>query len=97
MAIKVRPADTRFGPTLMGRILPGPINNRIEYGYLKKNPKRVRVFVIPGLNLNLNLDPTRLSIKLPKTLLPLIFHTQPSHSPSISLTASLSSPSLTHD
>ena len=31
--------------------------------------------------------------KLTKTLAPLIFHTQP---PSISLTASLSSPSLTH-
>ena len=95
MAIKVQPADTQFGPTLMGRILPGPINNRIGYGYLKKNPKRVWVFVI--LSPNPNPDLTRLSIKLPKTLLPLIFHTQPSHSPSISLTASLSSPSLTHD
>ena len=95
MAIKVRPANTRFGPTLMGRILPGLINNRIGYGYLKKNPKQVWVFVIPGLNLNL--DPTCLSIKLPKTLLPLIFHTQSSHSPSISLIASFSSPSLTHD
>ena len=31
-----------------------------------------------------------------KTLLPLIFHTQPSHSSFISLTTSLSSPSLSH-
>ena len=36
MEIKVRPADTRFGPTLMGRILPGPINNRIGYGYFNE-------------------------------------------------------------
>ena len=27
----------------MGRILPGPIKNRAGYGFLKKNPKRVRV------------------------------------------------------
>ena len=87
----------------MGQILPGPINNRVGYGSLKKpeaGPGRIWVFVIPGLDL------TCLNIKLPKTpyiyiyiyklkktLLPLIFHTQP---PSISLTASFSSPSLTH-
>ena len=94
MAIKVRPVDTRSDPTLMGRILPGPINNKIG-GYFKKNPKRVRIFVILGPNPNP--DPTRLSIRLPKSLLPIIFHTQQSHSPSISLTASVSSPFLTHN
>ena len=62
MAIKVRPADTQSGPTLMGRILPDLINNKVGYGSLKKkNPKRVQVFVIPGP------DPTRLNIKLSKT------------------------------
>ena len=35
-------------------------------------------------------------IRTKKTLLPLIFHTQPSHSSFISLTTSLSSPSLSH-
>ena len=35
-------------PTLMGRILPGPINYRVGYGFKKKkkkkkNPKRVWV------------------------------------------------------
>ena len=43
MTIFARPADTRPGPTLMGRILPGPFINRVGYGLKKKNPKRVRV------------------------------------------------------
>ena len=43
MAIFARSAGTRSGPTLMGRILPGPIRNRVGYGFPKKNPKRVRV------------------------------------------------------
>ena len=43
MAIFAWPADTRPGPTLMGRVLPGPIRNRIGYGFFKKNLKRVRV------------------------------------------------------
>ena len=43
MAIFARPTGIRPGPTLMGRILPGPIRNRVGYGFLKKNPKRVRV------------------------------------------------------
>ena len=43
MEIFAQPADTRPGPTLMGWILPGPIRNRVEYGFLKKNLKRVRV------------------------------------------------------
>ena len=95
----------------MGRILPDLINNKVGYGSLKKkNPKRVQVFVIPGL------DPTRLNIKLPKTpyiyiyklkkpyflsystLNPNPFPTQP-HSPlPLSLTdrGSPSSPSLTY-
>ena len=43
MAIQARPAGTLPGPTLMGRILPGPIKNRVEYGFKTKNPKWVRV------------------------------------------------------
>ena len=47
MAIFARPAGTRSGPTLIGRILPGPIRNRVGYGFLKKKPEagpvRVRV------------------------------------------------------
>ena len=43
MAIYIRPADTRSGPTLMGQILPGLINYRVGYG-LKKNLTRVRDF-----------------------------------------------------
>ena len=44
MAIFTRSAGTRSGPTLMGRVLPGPIKNRVGYGFKKKkNPKRVRV------------------------------------------------------
>jgi len=43
MAIFARSAGTRSGPTLMGRILPGSIRNRVGYGFPKKNPKRVRV------------------------------------------------------
>ena len=47
MAIFTRLADIRLGPTLMGRVLPGPIRNRVEYGLKKKkkNPKRVRVLL----------------------------------------------------
>ena len=43
MAIQIRPADTRPGPILMGRILPDPIKNRVGYGFFLKNPKRVRI------------------------------------------------------
>ena len=110
MAIKVWPADTQSDQTLMGQILPGPINNRVGYGSLKKpeaGPSRIWVFVIPGLDL------TCLNIKLPKTpyiyinkkkpyflsystLSPHPFPSQP-HSPlPLSLTDSPSSPFLTH-
>ena len=48
MAIYTRPADTRPGPTLIGRILPGPINYRVGYGFKKKKPEtspgQVQVF-----------------------------------------------------
>ena len=51
MAIFTRSAGTRSGPTLMGRILPDPIRNRVGFGFLKKKPKpgpgRVRVFIKP--------------------------------------------------
>ena len=36
MAIFARFAGTRPDPTLMGRILPGLIRNRVGYGFLKK-------------------------------------------------------------
>ena len=44
MAIFAQLAGTRLSPTLMGRILPGLIKNRVGYGFKKKkNPKRVWV------------------------------------------------------
>ena len=44
MAIFARLADTQPNSTLMGRILPGPIKNRVGFGFLKKKtPKRVLV------------------------------------------------------
>ena len=43
MAIFARSVGTRSGPTIMGWILPGPIRNRVGYGFPKKNLKRVRV------------------------------------------------------
>ena len=39
MTIYIRPANTQLGPTLMGRILPGPINYRVEYRLKKKKPE----------------------------------------------------------
>ena len=36
MAIWTRPAGIRSNPTLMGRVLPGPIKNRVEFGFKKK-------------------------------------------------------------
>ena len=45
MAIFFWPAGTRSGLILMGRVLSGPIRNRVGYGFLKKNPKRVRVLL----------------------------------------------------
>ena len=42
MEIYARLADTRFDSTLMGRVLPGLIKNRVEFGFKKKHPKRVR-------------------------------------------------------
>jgi len=55
MAIFARPADTRSSPTLIGRVLLGPIRNRVRYGFLKKKPEtgpsRVQVlFKKPRLN-----------------------------------------------
>ena len=68
MAIQARPAGTRPGPTIMGRILPGPIKNRVGYGFKTKNPKRVWVgsgfWKKPGPNLDpTRPDPTRLNLK----------------------------------
>ena len=39
MAIFAQPADIRPSPTLMGRVLPGPIKNRVGFGFLKKKPE----------------------------------------------------------
>ena len=46
MAIFAQPADTRPGLTLMGRILPSPIKNRVGFGSGRdfyKNPARTRI------------------------------------------------------
>ena len=42
MAIFDQPEGTRPGPTLMGRVLPGPIRNRVGYGFLKLKKKKTR-------------------------------------------------------
>ena len=39
MEVFARPADTWSGPTLMGRFLPGPIRNRVGYGFFLKKKK----------------------------------------------------------
>ena len=39
MAIFARLADTQPNSTLMGRILPGPIKNRVGFGFFKKKPR----------------------------------------------------------
>ena len=39
MAIFARPVGTQPGTTLMGRILPDPIKNRVGFGFKKKKPK----------------------------------------------------------
>ena len=36
MTIFAQPAGTRLGPSLMGRVLPGSIRNRVAYGLKKK-------------------------------------------------------------
>ena len=61
MAIYIQPEDTRPGPTLMGRILPDPINYRVGYGFFfffkpELGSGRVRVLCIPDSN------PTRIHI-----------------------------------
>ena len=48
MAIYIWPADTRPGPTLMGRILPGPLRNRVGYGFIKKKKKKKKPDSSPG-------------------------------------------------
>ena len=39
MAIFARPASTRPGLTLMGRVLPSLIRNRVKYGFFLKKPE----------------------------------------------------------
>ena len=39
MVIFARPADIRSSPILMGWVLPGPIKNRIGFGFKKKKLK----------------------------------------------------------
>ena len=57
MTIFARPTDTRPGPTLMGQILPDPIKNRIEFGFLKK--KKTQSGSKSGLDFYKNLARTR--------------------------------------
>ena len=40
MVIYARSVGTRPGPTLMGRVLPGPITNRVGLGFRKKTRSR---------------------------------------------------------
>ena len=56
MAIFARPADTRPGPTLMGRILPGPFRKRVGYGFFKKKKKKPET----------GLGPVRVLLKKPR-------------------------------
>ena len=51
MTIFAQPADAQFGPTLMGQVLPGPIKNRVKFGFLKKTRS--------GLDFYKNLTQTR--------------------------------------
>ena len=48
------PMGTRLGPTLMGRVLPDPIRNRVGYGFFKKKKPEVG----PGF-IKKTRDPTR--------------------------------------
>ena len=75
MAIQAQPASTQPGPTIMGRILPGSIKNRVGYGFKTKNPKRVRVGPDFGKNpTRTRPNPFKLKIKLLKYLHIYIFH-----------------------
>ena len=58
MAIYARPVDTRFNPTLMSRVLPSLIKNRVRFGLKKKkkSPKWVQVLV------KTQPEPTRLNL-----------------------------------
>ena len=66
MAIYIQPTDTQPGLTLMGRILSGPINYRVGYGFKKRNPQtgpgRVRVFAKTRSEPELEPNPTCLYI-----------------------------------
>ena len=63
MAIQARPASTRPSPTLMGRISPDPIKNRVGYGFKRKNLKRFQVGSGFWKKTRLEPDPTRLNLK----------------------------------
>ena len=52
MAIQARPAGTRPNPTLMGRVLSGPIKDRVGYGF---KTKKIR----SGFGSGLGFDETR--------------------------------------
>ena len=59
MAISTRSMGTRLGPTIMGWILPGPIKNRVGFGFFKKKPKADLGWVRVLVKLGPNPDPTR--------------------------------------
>ena len=61
MGIFAQSAGTRLGPTLMGRILPGPIRKRVGYEFFLKKPEQGsgRVWVL-SKNPKPDLDITRL-------------------------------------
>ena len=68
MAIYIWPADTRPGPTLMGRILPDPLRNRVKYRFIKKKKKKnlIRVQVLSKTRLEPELEYDPITLKLLK-------------------------------
>ena len=64
MAIFARPVGTRPGPTLMDRVLPSPIRNRVGYGFKKKKPEVGSGFIKKTRDPTRN--PARLKTRYPK-------------------------------
>ena len=103
MAIKARPAGTWSGPTLLGRILPDPINNRVGYGsFKKKTQSRFRsgsgfCHTRPGTDpFKYKTTKNPLYIKTKETLLPQFLSYSTLSRPTTTLTHSLTFLSLSH-
>ena len=73
MTIFARPTGTRPGSTLMGRVLPGPIRNRVRYGLKKPEVGPSWVWVL-SKNLRPDLRPGPIRNPAPKiTKIPCIY------------------------